>query len=226
MADPIIPGGIRAHFEMPGRTGLPEDKYVTTFAFRTVDNLPPSEQHLQAAADVLGEFYAGVTAPGTQSIANMLGAQVNKPQCVVKVYRLGDAPPRQPFIVPKNLGANSATEALPAEVALVCSFYAGRNLPRRRGRIYIGPLQSTDLFTSAQTGTTRPTDVVKRGLVSSMKRLQASAQGVGLRWCVLSQADANLKDITAGWVDDAVDTQRRRGEGATSRLVWDAFTPL
>jgi len=34
--------------------------------------------------------------------------------------------------------------------------------------------------------------------------------------------DAELRIVTAGWVDNAFDTQRRRGEDASSRLSWNA----
>jgi hypothetical protein len=42
----------------------------------------------------------------------------------------------------------------------------------------------------------------------------------GPRWCVLSQVDAQLKIVTAGWVDNAFDTVRKRGERADVRYSW------
>jgi hypothetical protein len=218
MADPIIPGGLRVQFVLRGRTGLPEDKYVTTWAFQTIDGLPPTVGQNVAAKDLVAEFFTGVTAPQTQSVRSLLGGQVDQPLTEARVYRLGDSIPRQPTIYPINLGTITAT-SLPSEVAVVASFFSTRNLPRRRGRVYIGPLASTAMAT-ATNGVNTPALVIRTALLESMRRLRSAAPAQGLNWSVLSQVDAVMRPITAGWVDDAWDTQRRRGEGATGRLTW------
>jgi len=223
MADPIISGGIRVQFILPGRSGLPEDKYITTWAFRTEANTAPSPADLLSAADRVAEFFQGMTAPATTTIANLLGTPVDLPNCSARVYKLGDTPPRQPTIVNYNLGPVPQANSLPSEVAVCASFFAGVNLPRRRGRVYIGPLTVSTGSSETGTGIVRPTVAIQRALTTSMKRLQANAVTSGLRWCVLSQVDAALKDITAGWADNAYDTQRRRGEDASARETWSSF---
>jgi hypothetical protein len=223
MADPVIPGGIRVQFVMPGRTGLPEDRYITTWAFRTEDNLPPTDAQLTTAVGLVTEFYVGVTAPATSAIRVLLAAAINQPQCEGRAYRLGDSVPRAPFIVPVNLGAISSGNSLPSEVALCASFYSVRNLPRRRGRVFIGPLTDTaKAAPAATTGLVQPVPAAIDALRTSMVRLRSAAVTAGLRWCVLSQANAEMVDVTAGWVDNAFDTQRRRGEDATTRSTWNS----
>jgi hypothetical protein len=215
---------MRAQFIMPGRSGLPEDRYITTWAFRTESNLAPTTADTANVAILLGEFYNSTTAPATASLATNISAVVNKPACEVRVYRLGDLPPRQPIITPISLGAITTSTSYPSEVAVVASFYAGLNAPRRRGRIYYGPLVAAVGTTdTANEGRVKPTTGVMTQLTTSMKRLQANAVNLSLRWCVLSQTDGTVKDITAGWCDDAFDTQRRRGEDAATRTLWTSI---
>jgi hypothetical protein len=218
MADPVIAGGLRAQFILRGKTGLPEDRYVTTWAFRTIDGLPPDAGHNVAVKDLLSEFYVGVTAPQTGALRTFLSSAVDQPQTEVRVYRLGDSVPREPTIYAVNLGA-SLTTALPSEVALCASFFSERNLPRRRGRIYFGPLATN---TNDQPGSiaSRPVSQVRTALLESMKRLRSASVAKGLQWSVLSQVDGVMRPVTGGWVDDAWDTQRRRGEAAAARQTW------
>jgi hypothetical protein len=223
MADPVIPGGIRVQFFFPGKSNLPEDRFVTTWAFRTEDNLPPSIAQLQQASNLVAEFFSTVNAPGVASILSYMAAAVDRTKAEARAYKLGDTVPREPTTTIYNLGANNSSQSLPSEVALVASFYSTRNLPRRRGRVYIGPFGTSVLATPASgTGIVRPDLPIRNALLGAMSGLRADATAAGLRWCVLSQADAALYDITDGWVDDAFDTQRRRGEDALSRLVWSS----
>jgi hypothetical protein len=39
-------------------------------------------------------------------------------------------------------------------------------------------------------------------------------------WSVWSRKNANTKLVTGGFVDNAFDTQRRRGEKASGRQTW------
>jgi hypothetical protein len=218
VADPIVPGGLRVQWILRGRTGLPEDKYVTTWAFKTTDGLPPTVGQSVAAKDLVTEFFTGVTAPQTVALRSYLGGQVDQPNTECRVYRLGDAPPREPTIFTLNLGGIT-TSSLPSEVAVVNSFFSLRNLPRNRGRIYFGPL-TTPSMTTLTNGVNFPSTALQTALVESSKRLRAAAGAQGLVWSVLSQVDAVMRPITAGWVDNAWDTQRRRGESASGRLSW------
>jgi hypothetical protein len=221
MADPVIPGGIRVQWVMPGKSGLPEDRYVTTWAFRTADGLPPNAGLLDSAADAVEGFYTGVTAPQTAAITTFLSRYIDGSKVEARVYRLGDLPPREVTVVPKPLTLSSSSQG-PSEVSLCASFYSQRNLPRRRGRVYVGPLAMTSTVVDQGDGTqpTRPALSLRNALLGSMQRLRTNSEFLGIPWSVLSQVDAEMKVVTAGWVDNAFDTQRRRGEEPTSRLTW------
>jgi hypothetical protein len=227
MADPVIPGGIRLQYILPGKSNLPEDRYITTWAFRKISGDAPTNSDLDLCSLLVSNFFALVASPAIATINSFLAAAVNRPLVETRAYTLQQPVPRQPRIVSRTLGPNNSSESLPSEVALCASFFAGRNLPRQRGRVYIGPLTkaAADVPNSA-TGIVRPTPGLTNAIMESSKKLQSEAINGGLNWCVLSQADGALKSITGGWVDNAFDTQRRRGEDASSRLTWSAASPL
>lgn len=62
----------------------------------------------------------------------------------VRVYDLSDAKPRpeRAFATHTPTTPDPGTGSGPRQLAVVLSFFAGRNLPRYRGRIYCGPLSS------------------------------------------------------------------------------------
>lgn len=204
-----------------GPSGLPEDRYVNTFNF--VEDVGTVIDHAAAAVAItnaLQEFYTtDYMASGTAG-----SLQGNMPAwfddlAEVRVYNWDDAQPRPPLSSTYAF-AGSATQALPSEVALCLSYYANRNIVGRRGRIYIGPLT---------TGAVEPSGIVparpKATLMDLAGRAGAAlAAGTGsvLKWCVLSRrlGVATWSPITDGWVDDSFDTQRRRGEAATTRDTW------
>ncbi len=223
MADPIIPGGIRVQHVMPAKSGLPEDRFITTWAFKTLDGLPPTAAHLASAADVVTAFFNTVTAPATVGITAHLSRYINGPAVECRVYRLGDSVPREPTVFPRPLIISSTSQG-PSEVALCASFYATRNLPRRRGRVYVGPLGNTTTSIDQGDGTqpTRPSLSLRNSLIGAMTGLRTQAAAAGIPWGVLSGLDVEIRPVTAGWVDNAFDTQRRRGEEASSRLTWAA----
>jgi hypothetical protein len=218
MADPIIPGGLRVQFILKGKTGLAEDRFVTTWAFQTIDGLPPTVGQNVAAKDLVVDFFSGVTAPQTSAVKSHLSAAINPNDAEARVYRLGDAVPREPTIYPFSLVSVGGT-SLPSEVAAVASFYSLRNLPRRRGRVYIGPLAQIAAVADAN-GVPHLSSSLVNALVESSRRMRAAAPASGLNWSVLSQVDAVMRPVTAGWADNAFDTQRRRGEDATARTKW------
>ena len=109
---------------------------------------------------------------------------------------------------------------LPGEVAACLSYFAGRNLPRRRGRIFLGPLANNALLPTA-TG-----PVVEPGFINTVVERAAGlitqSATADVRWHMLSTRDANAFRITGGWMDNAFDTLRGRGAKATERIAWGA----
>lgn len=218
MADPIIPGGLRAQLILNGTSGLPEDRFVTTWAFGAQDGPTPTDTQIDTVSGALAVFLTAAGTGQTRSMAAYLGTHVASP-ATIKIYRLGDPPPRDPttYDVPHTTG----TGAMPAELALCGSFYASSNAPSRRGRIYWGPLSSSgNVFDGAATdGDARPALDFREDLLAALATLRDDVEIESTPWCVLSGTDGVLRRITNLWVDDAFDIQRRRGLAPTSRLV-------
>jgi len=210
---------------LQGPSGLPEDRYVNTFNFSGA-----AEPGHVAAADLiknmLQDFY---TLPPPDGGGNALQAYM--PNFVadlaqVRVYRWQDAVPREAQIRTYPF-AGAAPAPLPSEVALCASYYATRNLPRQRGRIYLGPLTTFGLL-SLPGQPSRPALDLVATLAAASKRLVVQSEANGLSWTVRSAvgAVATFSKIDNGWVDNAWDTQRRRGEDATSRTTWNVPIPV
>lgn len=199
-------------------TALPEDVTINTFHYST--GVASALAGAIEAANLVFNFY-DVPAPGrTNSISDYLSSRVQSTLGYTsRWYNMADPPPRVPVFIdgPKSLVVSS--QALPGEVALVSSFQAapasGSPQARRRGRIFLGPLGL--ICNDSATG--RPTTAVLDD-VRLNTDLLATNSTVSATWCVFSRVDNVLYPVTNGWVDNAFDTQRRRGERATARQVW------
>jgi hypothetical protein len=144
----------------------------------------------------------------------------NRVNC--RLYDMAEPAPRE------IQGEHTATVTVngspagPREVALCLSYYAERNLPRNRGRIYIGPWTNGQMTErpAAATGTDPLT------ILSNLRTLLANIGGVDVEWSVYSPTTPGgiteqFKKITGGWQDDEWDTQRSRGLRATARFAWE-----
>jgi len=219
------------------QTGHPKDNTVNTFHFTTPT--ASGEVDSQAVFDALVAsvkdfFDTGATGPSGGAVLNPPRAFFTSvaitPTVTIKVYRceteiaLGlSAEPL--YTTTFNLGAMDAGAPYPAEVAVCASFRHAPTDPAypaasQRGRIYIGNLSSTQAG-----GVTGGRCYVGSGfrdvLCGQMKKL-AAVTTAGIDWVVWSHKLAQAFPITAGWVDDAFDTQRRRGEDAATRTLWAA----
>jgi hypothetical protein len=140
---------------------------------------------------------------------------------IVKFYALPGTPPNYPFAESTfNLAAAPTGVPLPSECAIVLSMQgtrtAGAPQARRRGRVYLGP------WGSAANTTGRPTPALATQIASAVQTLNTNleAQSPISRLNVWSQADGQGVEITDGWIDNAWDTQRRRGLQYTSRTTY------
>lgn len=225
MADPVIPRGIRAQLIMHGRSGLPEDRFVTTWAFlRNTDQ--SYADSAQAVADRLAAFISN-TGANAQSLEMFLSPAVLRgaDALEVRTYDLANGVPRAPTVFTYDINTGAPTGGLPAEVAVCGSFYAERNLPRQRGRVYFGPL-GTSASAVDNNGRIVASPAIRDTLAAALEALKLGNEGPNQPlWCVLSQADATMRMVTEGWVDDAFDTQRRRGEAPQQRVMWGQVIP-
>ena len=212
---------IRVQHALQGRSGLPTDTYVNTFHFS--DLAVPTGPDLVTLATAIKSFYADVAAGGGTSIKSFISGSAGADGASIKMYNQDDPMPREPIfseLYDFNLGFNG--KALPSEVAVCLSYAAasqsGAIQARRRGRIYIGPLNDSASTLASLTERCRPTTAIQTALVQSALDLRSKAVLLGLIWLVYSPTGGSGASITKFWVDDAFDTQRRRGEAPTARL--------
>lgn len=113
-----------------------------------------------------------------------------------------------------NEGAFPPSQA-PREVAVCLSFYAERNLPRQRGRLYIpaGWMQSAFSIETARPTTPMMTKV------GDLAQLLADLGGTGNDWSVYSRVDDEARAVSNWYVDNEWDTIRSRGLRPTERVA-------
>jgi len=157
-------------------------------------------------------------------LAGLIGPTIAQNGHEVKFYDLENTtPPNYPLAERVwNLASAPGGSSLPTEVA-VCLSFQGQRVPgfpqaRRRGRVYIGP------FTTTANSSGRPSTTVMSTLASAAVTLCTNLKGAGLPGLlsVWSHVDGTGVEVTNGWIDDAFDTQRRRGIQRTTRNTWVA----
>lgn len=139
----------------------------------------------------------------------------------VKFYNMTDEEPRAPIYVGTfNLATAPSGGPLPSPVSLCCSFQgdrvSGQDQARRRGRVYLGEWDTTQIDMAGRPSSTLVGAVVAFG----QYLLDASESDVDYTWCVFSTVDQTLTPITNGWCDNVFDIQRRRSLTATSRSLF------
>lgn len=210
MADPVLPGVFRAQCVLQGASNLPEDRYVTTWAFSggTADDV----------ASILGAMWiGGAVGQPTTGIGQWISGGVPRDNLEVRVYDLADPPgAREPLIETFTLPAAASPTILPSEVAIVATL-GNSAQRRRRGRFYLGPL---NLATSdATSGVARVANSAVQNIRDNCAWLSTQTI-VPSNWGCISQVDGVFFAVDQGHVDNAFDTQRRRGEDATNRIPW------
>lgn len=163
------------------------------------------------------------------SFYNAWGAQRSNaytwPATRAKLYNLEDPAPRAP-LADNGLGLSvtTGTNTMPQEVCVCLSFQgariSGTPQARRRGRLYLGPLATGAL--DITTG--RPAALCLTQITNAAIAFRAaSTSDLTWAWVVIHNAGLpgmTATDITDGWVDNAFDTQRRRGNSPSVRGAW------
>ena len=200
---------VRCSVTLASSAGVLIDRPVNVWHF-TSDKVPATNSAIFSA---LSTFYNG--------LSTRLSAGIAQNGHEVKMYDLGDPQPRAPFYTNTFNFTSAPTAApLPAETALCLSFQgirvSGQSQARRRGRIYIGPIGANQIDANG-----RPVSALITALVSAGNTLlTASLAAAEWNWCVYSTTDAAMVQVTNGWVDNAWDTQRRRGVSASTRSTF------
>ena len=189
----------RFQVRLQGSSGLPEDIYENVLFYDV--NSPDT---VQGRCEDLRDHYIG---------ANNVLAGVSAVE--VRAYPLAGG---QPVASAGPTTRTPISLSLPTEVAL-CLSYATTDDPdkatsgRYRGRIYLGPLNTT--------GGLRPSSGIIGYALAFGQALAAIGTAGNTTWVMYSRADNATRKIESIWVDNAWDTQRRRGAAPTARTVQD-----
>lgn len=223
--EPVIADHYRVMHVAQLGSGLPEDRIVSTFHMRNdMISGSPTEQ-AEAMANSVREFYydgVGAAAPivGYLNYSPILSAELI-------VYDLGQPVPREPAarvpVSTADLAKASQAGGPPFEVAACVSWRTAVVAPKTgtpgktgRGRNYLGPLVNAAMQNSAWGSpliSTTFRDIIKAAA------LRYIGQGFSTP-VVLSKKYAVTDVITGGFIDDAPDTIRSRGQEPKSRTVF------
>lgn len=210
---------------IPYFTGLPSDVAVNTFHFDWINPGDPTATDFGGLCDTVSSFYETVFPSGD---VFMLNGSLLPNVTIQKVYDLREAKPRSP-IYQRVDNMNVATDpayTTPLEVALCLSYQAqkvsGQPQARRRGRIYLGPLGDLGGMATPGTPTTfpGPNNAWITKIKTAASALKAVVATTHFQWVVWSPTNGISAPILNGWVDNAWDTQRRRGNPPTARQTW------
>lgn len=156
------------------------------------------------------------TGTDFNALANALSANLQALTMVsatgiftIKIYDAVGVKPQYPLTTVSH-GTGFKTSTLPRELALCFSIYAGRNVPRYRGRIYVPmPILGGSL-------NVRPTSAQKTDCAAFGKALGSALPG-GTSLVVFSRKDQTARPATNYWVDDEWDVVRSRGLRGVTR---------
>lgn len=215
MARPLI----KAQVELQRTSGLDEDVVMNTLYFRGPDAMTP----VDAATLVHGQllvFYHAID----EYLSNLLNGNVH-----VKYFDMRDAEPRIPVLEDDMTLITDDGDPLPAECAVCLSYAAaipsGEPHPGYfRGRIYLGPLAQASVTPFLSDVSIKD---AAAAAITAAAQVMAFDEVGSIEHCVYSKTldatasiDASFNPVVRGWVDNALDTQRRRGQAASSRTTY------
>jgi hypothetical protein len=227
----------RAITVLPSLTGVPRDRHMFGLHFLTSDT--PSAADRTALATTLQEFINVAHNGAGSAISGFLGHSVSRgtDAAEVNLYEKTDLAGSADFGSPTletrfTLGpVVPATTPLPEECAVVVAYHgdltgvaeeSGLTRPkaRRRGRIYLGPLSNVAGSVEAGTNRLRVLSGFMTNLAAAMAFLDTDLAPTPYIWSVYSPTAGATYPVVGGWIDDAFDTQRRRGLSPISRTTF------
>lgn len=224
-----MPGTYQAQVKLAADSSVPADLAINTFHFRIGDNPLLTDTDIitgQRDGQPDENGIHGDLSDLYVTIVDIFSQQINWAGSSIKWTNLSDPQPRVPLLdIPLDpVPVSTVTGAMPAEVAICSSFQADRvaGLPqaRRRNRVYLGPLQP-GVVNSTVGVEGRLTQVNMDLITGAFQNLaQNSNDQNNWQWVVYSPTDNADHVVKNGWVDNAFDTQRRRGVKPTVRTEW------
>lgn len=189
--------------------GVPENFIQNQFAIQTESFSPDYAAITTAVAafySEIGGYYPSTVSQGPHDL---------------KFYGMPGIPPNYP-IEETTFSFSSAPTGVsgPAEVC-ICTSYQGLKVPgepqaRRRGRMYIGPLDES-LIDGPRPSSTM-TGIIADATQELVEAVNATADATFGVWSTVA---AEFTPVFNGWVDNAWDIQRRRGIVPDARDTWD-----
>ncbi len=222
---------VRSLVVLSRKSAIPRDQIVNSWHFGT----PPGAVTGTMLANIsteLTNFYVTLNPYLSQVISNDLAVHLIKHYLVT---------PGAPGAADDTTGSPLQTDSFtltpaptkspfPSEVA-VCLSYRGnltgiqeesggfRPAARRRGRIYIGPLNESAYLMDPVIKEPKVNPGFRTLLTQQANVLHDALDANGIAWGIYSRAGASFTDAESVYVDDAFDTIRSRGERATSRTT-------
>lgn len=215
----------QAQVHLAAVSSIPADVAVNSYHFR-VDSGPvlTDEDIITGQRDGIPDENGiqGDLSDLYDTIADYLSIKIDPAASYIKWYNLDLPKPRTPFL---TLSMDSFTtvgsDTLPSEVAIVSSFQAApvNGLPqsRRRNRVYLGPLSSLGLAAADGVINSSCREAIAGAFENLASNSASEAQWI---WVVYSPTDDDNHAIADGWIDNAFDSQRRRGIESYSRETW------
>lgn len=189
---------------------LTEDFVSNTMHFFGIDLATDTA----AVSAEIVEFYS--------SIRGMFSSAVAIGPHLIKFYDTDAPAPNYPYAETSFTWPSKPTgDSLPSEVAVCLSYAAkresGEPANRRRGRIYLGPISVL------QNDDGRPSQLIRTTFLDAAETLAQEintipALGTGF-WGIYSPTGGTIAAIKTLSVDNAFDTQRRRGVAPTIKDV-------
>jgi len=220
---------LRVQCNIPRDNNVPADDAINTWHFLTVGAATPAAAANDAVTQ-LGVFYAAIDV----NFATYVSTPMR-----FKVYDLQNPEPRVPILETTLTLTTGSGVAFPAEVAVALSYRAellsGTNPARRRGRIFIGPLDADAGGLNSYDMV--PSSTFRTALANAASDIIVAGQTDDARWVVFSPTlagpppwsegtlEASSADVVAGYIDDAFDTIRSRGSRTTTRTVFTEILP-
>lgn len=207
---------VRAQVLFPTVAPQETDVVMNTLYFNVAAT---TDSNLQAVTAGLKVFYDTLGSPYPAGVRTQEG--------IVTYYDMAQPKPRPP-VAEHDLNLATAGSGIsgPPEVALCISFHgvrvAGMSQARRRGRIYIGPIDAALIQGPS------PAQTLIDSLKTAAQALLDLSNNNAWKWVIWSQAQADSPQstfpaatfVTGGWVDNAWDTQRRRGIDPTVKTTF------
>jgi hypothetical protein len=211
-------------------SGIDADASVNVWHFETV--LEPSPADIQAVGDGLIAFYQGAQSLFPNNVAS--GVDAHR----IEIARVlpgaaGEADDTVSALIGTRIFQmqTGAAFSLPNEVAACLSFRASidgfaeesgliRPRARRRGRVFIGPLDLDTLAAIAPNNEPRFSVTSRETMLDAYDALTTAtaAASANLRHGVYSRTNGDIEPVVQVSVDSEFDTMRSRGRRPENRM--------